>query len=46
METQPKIMFGHLKGFPDISDDDRIKTSQFLDAAREILSLIGEYNVS
>lgn len=40
--SQPKILFGNLLGFPPISADGRIKTKQFLNAAREMVSLIGK----
>lgn len=41
--SEPKILFGNLLGFPPISADGRIKTKQFLNAAREIVSLIGKF---
>ena len=42
-ENEPKILFGNLKGFPAICDNGKIDTGLFLEAAREIVTLIGKY---
>lgn len=41
----PRLLFKQLKGFKAISDDDKIETSAFLIAAREVVALIGEYMI-
>lgn len=41
---QPKLIFKHLKGFQAIDNGGRIKTILFLNAAREVVSIIGELN--
>lgn len=40
--VQPKVVFKHLKGFQAIDDQGKIKTILFLNASREIVSIIGE----
>lgn len=42
-DVQPLINFKNLKGFRAFSDDGKIETILFLDAAKEIVSQIGEY---
>lgn len=42
MEVQPRIYFKNLKGFQAIADNGKIETALFLDAAKEIVSLIGK----
>lgn len=39
---QPKLIIKHLKGFQAIDDEGKIKTILFLNAAREVVSIIGE----
>lgn len=36
-----KIIFGKLKGFPQLPDGAKIQTKCFIDGAKEIVSLIG-----
>lgn len=43
-DVQPLINFKHLKGFRAFSDDGKIETILFLDAAKEIVTQIGEYH--
>lgn len=42
-DVQPLINFKSLKGFRAISDDGKIETILFLDAAKEIVTHIGTY---
>lgn len=42
MAVEPKIQFSDLRGFPQISSDGKIETKEFLNAAREIVSLVGK----
>lgn len=39
---QPKLIFKQLKGFQAIDDGGKIKTFLFLNAAQEVVSIIGE----
>lgn len=42
-DVQPLINFKNLKGFRAFSEDGKIETILFLDAAKEIVAQIGEY---
>lgn len=37
-----RIQFSSLKGFPPI-EEEKIETLQFINAAKEVVSVIGEY---
>lgn len=39
---QPRLLFKQLKGFKAVDEHDKIEMITFLNAAREIVSLIGE----
>lgn len=41
---KPRLIFKKLRGFQTLDEDEKIKTILFLDAAREIVSLIGKFN--
>lgn len=41
---QARINFGRIKGFPQLSESDKIETTSFLGACREIVQLIGKHN--
>lgn len=38
-----KIIFSKLKGFPILDDNSKIETLCFIEGAKEIVSLIGEF---
>lgn len=38
-----RIVFSKLKGFPMLDDGSNIQTQCFIDGAKEVVSLIGEY---
>lgn len=40
---EPKIRFNKLKGFPVLNEGEQINTLQFLEASREIVSVIGNF---
>lgn len=44
-DVQPLINFKNLKGFRPFSEDGKIETIPFLDAAKEIVAQIGEFNI-
>lgn len=40
---QPRLIFKHLNGFQAIDQHGKIKTILFLNASREVVSLIGKF---
>lgn len=42
MDQPPRIMFTELQGFRAIDDQGKVKTILFLNAAREIVTIIGK----
>lgn len=40
---EPKIQFNKLKGFPVLNEGEQINTVEFLEASKEIVSVIGKY---
>lgn len=44
MTMHARINFGRIKGFPQLTESNKIETTLFLDACREIVQLIGKHN--
>lgn len=42
MPNQPRLVFKQLKGFQAIDEQGKVKTILFLNAAREVVAIIGE----
>lgn len=40
---QPRIVFKQIKGFQAIDDQGKVKTILFLNASREVVTIIGEF---
>jgi hypothetical protein len=46
MATEPKLQFDQLKGFPELNENEKIKTELFLESSIEIVSIIGKLEVN
>lgn len=42
---QPRLMFKQLKGFHAINEQGKVKTILFLNAAREVVAIIGKISL-
>lgn len=42
-DLTPRINFAELKGYPELNENNKINTSDFLESSSEIIGVIGEY---